>query len=528
MYCASTVERRGVRECPEPISAEAASHRRETTVLHLRGGRLESVDFVNGLGALREDGSGVAAEQYRYEGGRLRAIVVLSSARVPRYTKAFSDDLTRIDFVARSGRPRLMWKLVTAEVRTFDERGFVASRRFFDRLENPTLNALDVYQVDLAREEHGYLVEVRYLDDKQRPMISNEGFHRMTYELAARGSTKIERHFGLQGEAATTSFGNSYFESEQDAWGNDVSARFFDANGKPATDSRSSARWVDTFDGHGNVIEVTRFGTNGEPAAGPGGWALQRLRVDSRGRTVERQYWDPEGRPTLLNPVRKYKYDERDRVVEWRYFDGSGEPKKVGVQAERATYDDHDNKVRVRLFDADGHPTAGVNRYAEYRVTFNEDDQPIEKRYFGADGGPVDSYDESARAVYTYDAAGKLIKTDLFDPLGNTTLRMGARTLVVMYKGASKAGADIKRTKEDARLRAEEAKKKIAEGMSFEEAVRLYGDAPPTALGGGDLGIFAPGRMVPELEAGLLATPVGEVSAVFETPFGFHVLRRTR
>ena len=43
---------------------------------------------------------------------------------------------------------------------------------------------------------------------------------------------------------------------------------------------------------------------------------------------------------------------------------------------------------------------------------------------------------------------------------------------------------------------------------------------------GGSLGVFAPGAMVPEFEAAVRAIKPGEVSGVFETQFGFHIVKR--
>jgi len=104
----------------------------------------------------------------------------------------------------------------------------------------------------------------------------------------------------------------------------------------------------------------------------------------------------------------------------------------------------------------------------------------------------------------------------------------GARHLMVMYVGSRRALPTITRTKDEARARAEEALKKARKGVPFEDVVREYSDEPGAAARGGDLGRFPKGAMVPEFEAELVRTPVGQVSGVVETPFGFHVLLRTQ
>ena len=44
---------------------------------------------------------------------------------------------------------------------------------------------------------------------------------------------------------------------------------------------------------------------------------------------------------------------------------------------------------------------------------------------------------------------------------------------------------------------------------------------------GGSLGVWAPGAMVPEFDAAVKALKPGEISGVFETQFGFHIVKRS-
>ena len=71
----------------------------------------------------------------------------------------------------------------------------------------------------------------------------------------------------------------------------------------------------------------------------------------------------------------------------------------------------------------------------------------------------------------------------------------------------------------------EDVRKMLVEkGESFEELAKTWSE-DPSAERGGDLGFFGKGDMVPEFETVAFSLPVGQVSPVFASPFGFHIVR---
>ena len=106
-------------------------------------------------------------------------------------------------------------------------------------------------------------------------------------------------------------------------------------------------------------------------------------------------------------------------------------------------------------------------------------------------------------------------------------LEISARHLLVSYKGGLRASPGIGRSKLEAKARAEEAQKRAAAGDDFVALVKQYSDEPGAGDRGGDLGKFDRSSMVPAFANAAFALKVGEVSAVVETQFGFHVILRT-
>lgn len=65
----------------------------------------------------------------------------------------------------------------------------------------------------------------------------------------------------------------------------------------------------------------------------------------------------------------------------------------------------------------------------------------------------------------------------------------------------------------------------ILAGASFEEYARLFSDDPGSAENGGRYPSMSLKEVVPEFAAVASRIPIGEISQVFETPFGLHILR---
>ncbi len=65
----------------------------------------------------------------------------------------------------------------------------------------------------------------------------------------------------------------------------------------------------------------------------------------------------------------------------------------------------------------------------------------------------------------------------------------------------------------------------VAGGAEFEEMASQFSDDPGSAQAGGRIENTNLGDLVPEFAVVASRSPVGEVSQVFETPFGFHILR---
>jgi len=94
-----------------------------------------------------------------------------------------------------------------------------------------------------------------------------------------------------------------------------------------------------------------------------------------------------------------------------------------------------------------------------------------------------------------------------------------AHILVKVDKAADEA------TKAERRAFAASLLKQLNEGKDFATLARAYSDDPGSATKGGDLGSFSRGTMVKPFEDAVFAMKPGEISALVETDFGFHIIK---
>lgn len=105
--------------------------------------------------------------------------------------------------------------------------------------------------------------------------------------------------------------------------------------------------------------------------------------------------------------------------------------------------------------------------------------------------------------------------------------KVSVKHVLVKYAGAKRAAPSVTRTREEACLRAEEARAKLEAGASFAEIVTAYSEEPGAASREGAIGAVARGDVVPPFADAAFELQIGQASHVVETDFGFHVIVRT-
>jgi peptidyl-prolyl cis-trans isomerase SurA len=80
---------------------------------------------------------------------------------------------------------------------------------------------------------------------------------------------------------------------------------------------------------------------------------------------------------------------------------------------------------------------------------------------------------------------------------------------------------------DDARQKLEDIRAKLVAGAKFSDLARTYSDDSGSARQGGDLGWVTQGEMVPEFDSRMRKAPLNQISEVFQSQFGWHILQVT-
>jgi hypothetical protein len=104
---------------------------------------------------------------------------------------------------------------------------------------------------------------------------------------------------------------------------------------------------------------------------------------------------------------------------------------------------------------------------------------------------------------------------------------VAASHILIAYKGGMRAAEAITRSKDEAKARAAQIAARARKGEDFAKLADEASDDPSAKVNHGSLGKFTRDRMVKPFADAAFALKPGQISDLVETPFGYHVIKRT-
>ncbi len=106
------------------------------------------------------------------------------------------------------------------------------------------------------------------------------------------------------------------------------------------------------------------------------------------------------------------------------------------------------------------------------------------------------------------------------------TERVGDGGYYILQIGSSwdPTAPDLKAAKKEAKNKAERVHSLADAGKDFKELARQYSDLP-SAVDGGDIGVFQEEEMAPAMRNTITALKPGEISTIIETPSGYQIFK---
>lgn len=96
--------------------------------------------------------------------------------------------------------------------------------------------------------------------------------------------------------------------------------------------------------------------------------------------------------------------------------------------------------------------------------------------------------------------------------------------ILIAYVGATRAGADVTRTKEEAEKKAKEVFAEVKKNKDDFAKIAEENSDGPSAPKGGDIGYFSEGQLAVPYNDFIFNNPTGTIDLV-ETDFGFHIIK---
>ncbi len=296
-----------------------------------------------------------------------------------------------------------------------DARGRITGERFFDRRDQPAVDASGCAAYVAEWASNGSLNRGACLDENGQLRRSKQGWARVESKWTPSGDLAERAYFDCDGHSTLNYAGIARMVNRFDQWGRRESVVNFAADAKATVDNRGVAIGLNAFDDLGNLTRHNYLGLDGLPVISKDGYAGWMSEYDDRGNETDTIWLGVDGKPLLQATgyaMTKSRFDSRGAVTEIAYFGVNAEAvlKRDGVAGFTAKYDDRGNQIKIAYFGLNHEPVLNMTGFAGSTSTYNVRGMETKKAYFGVNGEAVLSSSGCAELTLEYDDRGNLIE----------------------------------------------------------------------------------------------------------------------
>ncbi len=209
--------------------------------------------------------------------------------------------------------------------------------------------------------------------------------------------------------------------------------------------------------------------------------------------------------------------------------EGTREIEYVLIEDKPSAKDEEEVKTKINAFLTATDSTSFRTTPAIAEFIAANSDVPYDTIFKSKQDLPAD-HAEKIFATPTGEIYGPYMNGKLYCISKVTARKSGAKSkashILISYEGTQVPNKKEKRTKEQAKAKAEQLLAEVLANPSNFFVVALTNSDDSSAQQGGDLGYFAPGQMVKPFNDFVFNNPVGKIGLV-ETDFGFHIINVT-
>lgn len=389
IFCSAIVTQWGQPTCFNPLAVEVAKHRSASYRLSIERGRVLLIERVNGSGSLVDNEYGEAIWEFdRSNDSRVTIRVLNQFSREYQGHRILTANGARE--VRRDRDDRLIPSSYGIE-RVLDSNGWTVEERYSDVFGVPRAGKFGAFGYRNEYDDQGLIQRMAAIGATGTITRTTLGIATVIFKRNEFGDPVEENYLDETGKPVSSHDGPSTVVYERDQWGNAVAVRFLDATGQPTLHRDWIAGWTATFDDCGNEVERHFFGLNGEPVVHVKGFAGRKDLFDERGRITESSFFSVDGGAIAGVARITFTRDDKGRVIQEEYWEGEGKRTLNDGLVASATFqfDENGNRTREECYGLDGKLTLSQNGYAvlvsEYDDLWNE----VRRSFLGVDRQPI-------------------------------------------------------------------------------------------------------------------------------------------